>query len=520
MKNKFPDHTKQNYRNYIQVILLVIYFLFNLVLLIRHEPWRDEANVWLMARDLSPLQLIAELKYQGHPCLWYLFVMPFAKLGFPFLTICVLSFLVMFVTAILFVWKSPLHPITQFFCLISPIFSYFYPVIARNYCLAALIMVLLALLYPRHNEKPVWYGLLLGLLVQTDSIMVASAGLISLMWIWEAAGISIRTKSKKALLQTAKGVWIPFVSVLFLGLQFWNVSDSEVFEVQQMGLLEALGGAGDYFLQILNRLTGQGPVFHKGLVLLFVLAAVLLCVRIWNFWPLIVTAGSFFFEALFSELIYQLHIWHYIAMCFVLLWFVWVAGSKGQSSKYSLTQPAEPQDTPAAEGRDKRKWGFLISYTVLQIVLIVLSISMFIHWNSEEEPSNLANALYGTYSGGKAAAEYIQEHLPSGAVIISTDVARASTVAAYLKDDTFYYAVEMAPRSYATWSASEEAKVPLSQVLEQVKASFPEQRECYILDSEGSCLIETEYLQECELLYKSPEEMARDEHYSLYKISW
>ena len=112
--------------NIILTILLAGYLVFNGILLAGHELWRDEANVWLIARDLSPIQLFREIRYQGHPCLWYLLVMPFAKLGFPFKTICALSFIVMAFGAGIFTFRAPFHPITKFVCLLSPIFSYYY----------------------------------------------------------------------------------------------------------------------------------------------------------------------------------------------------------------------------------------------------------------------------------------------------------------------------------------------------------------------------------------------------------
>ena len=38
----------------------------------RHEPWADEAQSWLLARDLGWFQLIfGELRYEGHPGLWH-----------------------------------------------------------------------------------------------------------------------------------------------------------------------------------------------------------------------------------------------------------------------------------------------------------------------------------------------------------------------------------------------------------------------------------------------------------------
>ncbi len=176
---------KENSNNIILAGLFFLYLLFNGILLILHEPWRDEANVWLMARELSPFGLLREIKYQGHPCLWYFVVMPFAKIGLPFRTIGVISYLIMALTAGIFLWKTPLHVATKGFCLFSPVFTYFYPVIARNYCLIALLLVLLAWQYRERNTHTIRYGLLLGLLVQADTIAIPIAGLISAMWLTE-----------------------------------------------------------------------------------------------------------------------------------------------------------------------------------------------------------------------------------------------------------------------------------------------------------------------------------------------
>ncbi|MBO5485331.1 MAG: hypothetical protein J5988_00145, partial [Eubacterium sp.] len=145
--------------------VFALWLFFNGILLAGHELWRDEANVWLLARELSPLQLLREIKYQGHPCLWYFIVMPFAKLGLPFKTLSVISFLIMSVSAGIFVYRAPFCCITKAVCLISPVFSYYYPVVARNYCLIALLMILLAVFHPKRNDRPVIYGILLGLLV-------------------------------------------------------------------------------------------------------------------------------------------------------------------------------------------------------------------------------------------------------------------------------------------------------------------------------------------------------------------
>lgn len=191
--------TDTNKRHNVDRVILTMVFLgyliFNGILLVRHELWRDEANVWLMAKGLSPLELFSEIKYQGHPCLWYLLLMPFAKAGLPFRTISLASYLIMAVTTGLFLFKAPMRKIVKAAAVFSPIFTYYYAEIARNYCLIALLLILLALCYPKRNERCILYGLLLGLLVQSDVIILMGAGMISLMWLGENVWKGVRGKN-------------------------------------------------------------------------------------------------------------------------------------------------------------------------------------------------------------------------------------------------------------------------------------------------------------------------------------
>lgn len=66
------------------ILLLAIYLAVNMALILHHENWRDEAQAWQIAGLLDLKGLFAQLKYEGHPCLWYLILMPFAKLHAPF----------------------------------------------------------------------------------------------------------------------------------------------------------------------------------------------------------------------------------------------------------------------------------------------------------------------------------------------------------------------------------------------------------------------------------------------------
>lgn len=490
--------------NIILTLLFAVYLVFNGILLAGHELWRDEANVWLIAGELSPIQLFKEIRYQGHPCLWYLLAMPFAKIGLPFQTLSVLSYLIMAVTAGTFVYKAPFHPVTKFFCLISPVFSYYYPVVARNYCLIALILLLLAYEYPKRNERPYRYGILLGLLVQADTIALGTAGLISLMWLWEGIWNSIKRKKSAAFLTAAKGLWIPLASLGLWIAEFYKVSDSPEFKVRDLSGWEFLHEIRNFSYQILTRMTGQGQTFDLMLILLFLTAGILISINIKSFWPFIVMTGTFLFETVFSVMVYQLHIWHYIMIGFALIWFFWTAES----------------------GRDADcggRRGLAVLCRVLpEIILILLSVTMFMRWNSPEESSSLKNALYGTYSDGVNAADYIRQNVAEDELIFSTDVSECSTVLAYLgREYTFYYAGNQKQVTYADYTDEQKKTVTYGELTQWVKECFPEKKEFYILESPGNCIedIPDEVKAEFEVCYRTGEETARGENYTLYCVT-
>ena len=492
-------YKKKQINKVILVVLFVVWIIFNGILLIRHELWRDEANVWLIARNLNPLQLFAEIKYQGHPCLWYLLVMPFAKSGLPFQTICVLSFLVMAVSAVFFLWKAPMNIMAKAICLLSPIWTYYYSVIARNYCLSALLLILLAWYYPKRNDKPWLYGIFLGLLVQTDTIVLATAGLISLMWLWEGVTDRAKKHSWKRLWTIIGGIWIPLVSFFLWVAQFMQVGDSPHFQLRALSVKEFVNEVKNYSYSILMRLTGQEKNFCTVAFLIFIVIGIMISVRLKDCWPMIVMIGSFLFQAVFSVLVYQLHIWHFISLCFVYVWMLWIWHWQGGQKKLL----------------DKPTHGIIL---LAEFWLVILALCMFARWNSPDESSGLGNALHGLYSDGRNTADFISQNISREEILISTDVPMASTVLAYLGDYDCYYAGNGAKVTYADYSEEQEQRITLENLIDWATNNFPENQKVYLLTTDYSCLDETDQLENYECMYQSHEETARGEVYSIYRI--
>lgn len=221
---------------------------------------------------------------------------------------------------------------------------------------------------------------------------------------------------------------------------------------------------------------------------------------------MIVMASTFLFQSVFSILVYQLHIWHYIAIAFTLIWFFWLGSSREKGEK---TVP-------------KRTRCFNVSCRILsEMVLILLSVTMFLRWNSPEESSSLSNALFGVYSDGVNVATYIRENVDPEELILSTDVSECATVQAYLgKVYTFYYAGSGQKATYADYTQEQRENITYERLLTRIREDFPEKDSFYILKSQENCIenIPDETKAKFEVCYQTEGETARNENYTLYRV--
>lgn len=229
-------------------------------------------------------------------------------------------------------------------------------------------------------------------------------------------------------------------------------------------------------------------------------AMVIISWRLRNAGAMLVLFMSFLFQCVFSVMVYQLHIWHYISLVFVFLWMLW-----------SMTHTAKEKQV------EKDKW-YSGSMCGLQIALGVLALAMLFYWNSEEEPSNLQQALHGSYSDGQNAAEFIQNRIGSDEIMISTDVPLDSTILAYLKDYRFYYAGTGKETSYADWSEEQSQTITLEEMLAWCKSTFPMKKEAYLIQGNASCIIDAEKLADYEVIYETEGTTVRGEEYRIYRI--
>ena len=172
------------YDNKVNLIIIFIYACFSFIIVSFHESWRDESQAWLMAQ-LNPLDLIRSIKTEGHMILWFLILMPFAKLGFPYVTIKFISWFIVCVSSWLILKFAPFKTYKKCLFICMPTIFYSLAAVSRCYCLVLLCVCLTAIFYKDRETKPFRYLFSVVLLANTHTLSLGFAGVLFLEFFIE-----------------------------------------------------------------------------------------------------------------------------------------------------------------------------------------------------------------------------------------------------------------------------------------------------------------------------------------------
>lgn len=175
-----------------RAIIFIAYMAVVVVVMCFHEPWFDEAQSWLIARDSSFADLLTlRPHYEGHPPLWTLFLSIPAKTGVPYEI--GLKGVQLLCTALLGGWLIFRAPFSKLAVFLLP-FTYFlcfqYGVTSRPYALLCAALFMVAHYWKQSDSKPsdTWkLALSLVLLCAISAYGIALSAGFALAWIWRAA---------------------------------------------------------------------------------------------------------------------------------------------------------------------------------------------------------------------------------------------------------------------------------------------------------------------------------------------
>lgn len=162
---------------------LPLFILLSAFLFAIHEPWRDEAQPWLIVRDAPTL--VAEMDSEGSPVLWYAMMAPLVKLGLPFWTMRVMHHLLAIGVVALLVYKGPFSRLETWLLSFGYFLAWEYHAVARSYVVLVLLLFLLAASWPRRLERPWLHAALLALLANVTGHGMLLAAILSASFGWD-----------------------------------------------------------------------------------------------------------------------------------------------------------------------------------------------------------------------------------------------------------------------------------------------------------------------------------------------
>lgn len=209
--------TTANFKNKNGLFMSMLLLLFASITFITgvcHEPWADEAQAWLIARDASVFEILSSIsRIEGTTPLWYFILKGLMVFDFPYSGFFLLPWIFGVVGVGIFLFKSPfpnwvkvLFPFTYFV-----VFQY--AVVARQYSIGMSLLFLIASLYEKRHEHPFWYAFVLCLFAFSSTPGLLISGSLYFFFLCET---NFLKENKMKNWQACGGIFIFFALCLLI----------------------------------------------------------------------------------------------------------------------------------------------------------------------------------------------------------------------------------------------------------------------------------------------------------------
>src|SRR5205085_8289856 len=128
-----------------------------------HEPWRDEWQAWAIARDSRSVgELFHNIRYEGHPPLWFLVLFGLSRFTRDIIAMRVISAVTGVVATALIVRFAPLSKLERALYSFGYFAAFEYLAISRSYGLGVALVVGYAVATWSRPSPPIVRGGLLA----------------------------------------------------------------------------------------------------------------------------------------------------------------------------------------------------------------------------------------------------------------------------------------------------------------------------------------------------------------------
>lgn len=176
----------KKFKNFYYVLILAAFIGLSLFIGSHHEPWADETQAWLIARDTSIHDLFTKfLHSDGHPALWHLILKFFQFIGLQYQYFYIIPIIFSSLGIGVFLFKSDFPWYIKLLLPFTYFIFYQYTIVARGYCLLFLLLCLLACYWDKKFEKVDIFTIILILLINAEAYTFMFSGAVFIIFIYE-----------------------------------------------------------------------------------------------------------------------------------------------------------------------------------------------------------------------------------------------------------------------------------------------------------------------------------------------
>lgn len=446
----------------IETIVISIYIIIVLLIAINHECYEDEAQSWLIARDLNFIEIIQQMKYEGHSFLWYFIIAPFAKLGFPVGVQNYISCCFAIITVYLILKKSPFNRMLKILLTFSSGMIYFYSVIARPYCMIPFFLVCIAILYKDRRKHPYIYATLIGLLAQTHLVMIPTSIMLMITFWGDELLLKRKMQSKEDKAKLIKSLLICIMGILiYIIIMLQALGNCEIVNnfnnIGSMSKIETVFNTiKNTSISTISYIYGENevPLYYK---MLIGLCTILCIIGSKNN---LKQASIFWSQLIFTILVHSFF-WFILAtrvfiVLYTLMFWLWIDKEEQQGN---------------INYKDNK-------YIELAIIILILISNPSAYKLAYQDITN-------QFSTGKITANYIKENIPEGACFICTNQELQQSVIAYLEKDSYKFYMPNQEKfiTYITWDKEWNSGIDKKQIATSIEKLKKEYENLYIISA-------------------------------------
>ena len=499
-------------KNKVNLVIMLCYSIITFIILLFHESWRDEAQAWLIARDLNIIDIFGQMKYEGHPVIWYLILVPFAKLGLPYIFVKIVSWLICNIAVWLILKKAPFNLILKILFIFSMPMIYLYPSISRSYCLIPLAITIVAIYFGQRHEKPIQYILSILFLANTHVIMYGMVGILLLLFYIEELIQNRKTNSKEqkkkvyiSLIVIIVGLILTLIPILISMTTNTDVSltsNTSIFEDTKLKMENA-------YEKIMTGCFGENELILKIVAIALI---ILLCYEIrYHFKNALVIICTEGLQFLIYTYVYMGSEQRVSTLILLMMFIFWIQNDKKEKTVNMDKNEKELVNNQKYLKRQKRKEQLINLAEYILVFVLIINIANGMDAVNKE--------IKTTYSSSYETSEWIKNNLEDDSIFICTNMPLSSAIIPYIGNDVFWSPQTLDYFSFTTWDENYRTGYSLRDLQKRVKDNFETDQNLYLIytydfnEETMSSLEEQGYITK---MYES--NIAEKEEYTIYKI--